>query len=216
MILYARRPWRLAGQLATDIGVGVWVVVWGLLGRFTFHRVRDLVEPVRQAAQGAGQLSGQLSRAADQAAGVPGVGGQLSQRLDAAAETVTQLLDAGDRQVAALDRLAEVLGWLVFLIPVTVVLAWWLPRRIAFVVRARSAQGFLDSGADLDLFALRALANQPLHVLARISDDPVAAWRTGDATVIHKLADVELRRSGLRMPVTDLAASAEGEKRRTP
>jgi hypothetical protein len=92
-------------------------------------------------------------------------------------------------------------GWLVFAIPAAIVLAFWLPRRIAFVLRARAAQRFIDSSADLDLFALRAMTSQPMHVLARISDDPVAAWRARDATVINKLAEIELHRSGLRWTV---------------
>ena len=36
-----------------------------------------------------------------------------------------------------------------------------------------------------------------MHVIAKISDDPVAAWRRGDRQVINALAAVELRRSGL-------------------
>jgi hypothetical protein len=91
-------------------------------------------------------------------------------------------------------------GWLVFLIPVSVVVAFWLPRRIRFWRQARAARAFIDSGADLDLFALRAMVTQPMHVLAAISDDPVGAWRGGDHTVITKLAEIELGRSGLRLP----------------
>ncbi len=76
----------------------------------------------------------------------------------------------------------------------------WLPGRIRFARRASAAPKFIDHAADLDLFALRAMANQPLHVLARLSDDPAAAWRRGDPDVIHRLATVELRSVGLRPP----------------
>ena len=92
------------------------------------------------------------------------------------------------------------LGWLVFLIPVVLLLVLWLPARIRFFLRARAAQRFLDADADLDLFALRAMVVQPMHVIAKISDDPVAAWRRGDKEVIHALAAIELRRSGLVPP----------------
>jgi hypothetical protein len=68
---------------------------------------------------------------------------------------------------------------------------------------------FLDTLADLDLFALRAMAAQPLYVLAEISDDPVTAWRSGDREVINKLAELELRRDGLRLPDTLRAVSSE-------
>ena len=65
-----------------------------------------------------------------------------------------------------------------------------------FFRQARASQQFLDASADLDLFALRAMASQPLHVLAGVSDDPVRAWREGDRTVIDALAEIELRRNG--------------------
>ncbi len=60
--------------------------------------------------------------------------------------------------------------------------------------------GFLDSAADLDLFALRAVANQPLHVLARISPDPAGAWRRKDVDVVRRLAALELQDAGLVLP----------------
>ena len=56
----------------------------------------------------------------------------------------------------------------------------------------------MAAGRDLDLFALRALATQPVHVLARVADDPAGAWRAGDAEVVSRLADLELRAVGLR------------------
>jgi hypothetical protein len=76
----------------------------------------------------------------------------------------------------------------------------WVPIRVAFIRRATAARRFLDSTDDLDLFALRAMARQPLHLLARISDDPAGAWRRGDRDVIAELASLELRSEGLRAP----------------
>ena len=73
----------------------------------------------------------------------------------------------------------------------------YLPLRWRFVREATAGQRFVDSGSDLDLFALRAMANQPLHRLARISDDPVRAWRDGDPDVVRALAVLELRDVGL-------------------
>ena len=53
---------------------------------------------------------------------------------------------------------------------------------------------------DLDLFALRALAHQPLHRLARISDDPAGACRRGERATVVALARLELSEVGLRPP----------------
>ena len=200
MGIYARRPWRFLGQVSADVFVLVWTVAWWIIGRAADRAILNVASPARDTATAAGKLSTQFTQAAEQAARVPGVGGQLRQPFDAAAGSLTDVIAAANRQVGSIERLADLMGWLVFLVPVTILLVLWLPRRIGFFVRARAAQRFLDSSADLDLFALRALASQPMHVLAGISPDPVAAWRTGDATVIHKLAEVELRRSGLRMP----------------
>jgi hypothetical protein len=85
-------------------------------------------------------------------------------------------------------------------LPVLFALLIWLPRRIRFSRRATAAQKFIDNAADLDLFALRAMANQPMHKLAKISNDPVTAWRDRDSAVIAQLADLELRATGLRAP----------------
>ncbi len=200
MGIYARRPWRFVGQVSVDVFVLGWVVVWWLVGSATQDAVGAVANPARQTAGAAGRLSGQLSDAAEQAAKVPRIGNTLRQPFDAAAGTVSELTKAANEQVMSIEHLATLLGWLVFLIPVTLVVAVWLPNRIRFFLQARAAQRFIDSSADLDLFALRAMTSQPMHVLARISADPVAAWRAGDATVIHKLAEVELRRTGLRIP----------------
>jgi hypothetical protein len=210
MTIYARQPWRLLGQLTGDVLVLVWVLLWWWVGRAAEQVVLGVAVPARETAGAAGRLSTQLGEAAEQAGKVPGVGDELRQPFDAASASLTEVLVAAQQQVASVERLAEVAGWLVWAIPVATVLAYWLPRRVRFALRARAAQRFLDSSADLDLFALRALAHQPLHVLGRISDDPVAAWRSGDATVIHRLAEVELRRNGLRVPTRLVAAPAGG------
>ncbi|HEY0776081.1 MAG TPA: hypothetical protein VGD51_18490, partial [Nocardioidaceae bacterium] len=67
---------------------------------------------------------------------------------------------------------------------------------------------FIDSSDDLDLFALRAMAHQPLHRLARISDDPAGAWRRGDPDVVRRLATLELRDSGLSVPEVPISGGS--------
>jgi hypothetical protein len=211
MGIYARQPARLAGQVVTDAFVLAWTVGWALLGRFVHGAALKVATPAREAAAAADQVSQQFRTAAEQAARVPGLGDSLRRPFDAASGGLGGVIAAADAQVASIERLATLLGWLVFAVPVAVLLAGWLPRRIRFVLRARAAQRYIDSSADLDLFALRAMASQPMHVLARISPDPVGAWRAGDATVIHKLAETELRRSGLRLPTATSAAASDGD-----
>lgn len=200
MRIYAQRRGQLAGQLAGDVAVLVWAVVWAVVGFVVDGAVAALAGPARETARTARDLAGQLGDAASSAAQVPGVGEQLRHPFDAASGSLGDLVALADRQAAGIERLATVAGWLVFLIPVATVLVLWLPRRVRFVRRAQAAQRFLDATADLDLFALRAMANQPMHVLAAISDDPVRAWRSGDRRVIDALAEVELRQAGLSLP----------------
>jgi hypothetical protein len=200
MRIYAQRRGQLAGQLAGDVAVLVWTVVWAVVGFVVDGAVAGLARPAREAARTARDLSGQFGDAATTAAQVPGLGDQLRRPFDAASGSLGDLVATADRQAVTIERLATAMGWLVFLIPVTTVLLVWLPRRVRFVRRARAAQRFIDATPDLDLFALRAMANQPMHVLATISDDPVRAWRAGDRRVIDALAEVELREAGLSLP----------------
>ena len=106
----------------------------------------------------------------------------------------------GRAQVEAVQTLAFWLGIAVALIPILIALAVYLPPRIRFVRRATAGKRFLDSAADLDLFALRAMTNQPLHVLARVSDDPAGGWRERDPDVVRRLAALELKDCGLHPP----------------
>jgi hypothetical protein len=85
-------------------------------------------------------------------------------------------------------------------IPIGLASSRYVPARVRFVRESSAGQRILDTRADLELFATRALAHQPLHLLARISPDPVGAVRRQEWPVIHALADLELRENGLRMP----------------
>ncbi|MGO1973172.1 MAG: hypothetical protein ACTH2Q_09460 [Propionibacteriaceae bacterium] len=200
MAIYARRPMRLLAQLGADLFVLGWGIVWWFIGRFTDATIRTVAEPARRTAEAADGVVEELRSAGEQAGRVPGVGDGLRTPLDGAADQVEAIAESARAQVQSIEHLAGVTGWLVFLIPVSVLVAIWLPQRIRFFLRARAAQRFIDSQADLDLFALRALANQPMHRLAKVSADPVAAWRSGDRSVIDELARMELRRAGLRPP----------------
>jgi hypothetical protein len=197
---YAQRPGRMLGQLLMDLFMVGWTILWWSVGRAVQDTVNAIATPARSSGDAARQVAEQIRQGAEQASQIPLVGAELRKPFDTVAGSLQGVVDAADQQVASIERAALLLGWLVFLIPVVILVVIWLPSRIRFFLRARAAQGFLDSEADLDLFALRAMAVQPMHVIARISDDPVAAWRRGDRTVIHALAAVELRRSGLNPP----------------
>ena len=111
-----------------------------------------------------------------------------------------------------MNGLALKLGLAIALTPVLIVLFFYLPPRITFVRNATAGQQFVDSTHDLDLFAIRALANQPLHLLARISPDPAGAWRARDPRVVAQLAALEMHDVGLRPPPWLLGGPAPGPR----
>jgi hypothetical protein len=80
----------------------------------------------------------------------------------------------------------------------SVVLLWWLPRRLGWIARASAAARIRTGPAGKDLLALRALATQPLTRLAALDPDIAAAWRRGDADAVDRLARLELGAVGLR------------------
>jgi hypothetical protein len=199
--LYSEVGVQRVGQVLGDLMVVGWIAFCTALGLFVFKVTNALGYPGRKAAEAGDGLAGDLHGMSDPIGKVPLVGDQLRAPVDGAANAAARLAEAGREQAHAVEQLAYLLAGVTIALPVLFALLIWVPRRIRFARRAKAAQQFIDNAADLDLFALRAMANQPMQRLAKISDDPVTAWREGDSTVIARLADLELRSSGLRAPL---------------
>lgn len=117
-----------------------------------------------------------------------------------AAGSGTSLRSAGTSMSSTVEAVALWLGLVTALVPIVIVAGLWLWVRVRFVRRATTAQRFIDSSDDLDLFALRALASQPMTALARVSADPAGDWRRRDPAIIRALATLELNDKDLRPP----------------
>lgn len=200
MKLYADLPARRTLQIAGDLFLVAWVWGWILLAQTVRDATLELRTPGYQMDSAATDLAGRLQDAGGVVSGIPLVGDDVKKPFDGAGSAAEGLAGAGRSQVAAVESLAFWLALAVALIPILLVLVIYLPARIRFVVRATAGRRFVDAGADLDLFALRALAGQPLHKLARIDDDPAGAWRRQDAQLVDRLARLELRSVGLKTP----------------
>ncbi|MEL4503930.1 hypothetical protein AAEX63_05175 [Luteococcus sp. H138] len=200
MQVYARPGWRMARQLTADLFVLGWVIGCALAARLLGRAVEQLAVPARQTGDAARSMSEQMRAAEQQVGSLPGIGGVLGDPFASMAGGLQQIGEQTTAQVAQVHHLAQVTTWTVFLVPSLTVLAFWLPRRIRFVRQAAAARSFIDADADLDLFALRAMANVPMDQLARITPDPVGEWRRGNAEVVRKMAALELERTGLAMP----------------
>jgi hypothetical protein len=198
--LYSDVGAQRAGQVIGDLLLVAWIWACVELGLVVHRVVAALGAPGRTAAEAGDGLAGDLRRLSEPIGKVPAVGNQLRSPIDSAAGAAARLAQAGRDTAHVVDQLAFVLAAVTIGLPVLLAVLIWVPRRIRFARRARAAQRFIDNVADLDLFALRAMANQPMHKLAKISDDPVTAWRDGDAEVIAQLAGLELRTTGLKPP----------------
>jgi hypothetical protein len=80
----------------------------------------------------------------------------------------------------------------------SVVVFFWLPRRLRWIERASAAAKMRGSAPGKDLLALRALATQPLAKLVALDPDIAAAWRRGDSDAVDRLAKLELGGAGLK------------------
>ena len=210
--LYADLPVRRTRQILADLSVLAWVVLWAYLGRFVHDATQTLAAPGRTLESAGNGFRDKMNGAGDAVDDLPVLHDRIASPFRSVSGVGDQIESAGTELVHAVDRLASVLGWTIALIPIVLVVGLWLALRIRFVRRASAAQRFVDSAADLDLFALRAIARQPMPRLAAVSDDPGGAWRRGDPDVIQRLAVLELRDCGLRPPVR-VSTPSEGEKR---
>jgi hypothetical protein len=202
MKLYADLAPRRALQAAGDAALLIWVLIWIWLAHEVHDAVLGLATPGHKLDAAGTSLGEKLRDAGSTVSGIPYVGDDVGRPFDGAGSSADQMAAAGRAQVEAVETLAFWLALAVALIPILIAIAVYLPPRIRFVRRATAGQRFMDSAADLDLFALRAMANQPLHVLARVSGDPVDAWRRRDPDMIRSLALLELEDVGLAPPPT--------------
>lgn len=208
MKIYADAPIRRTMQILGDVLLVVWVYAWVRTAVAVRDATLSLAEPGEQISAAGTGLADQLRSAGDRVGDLPLVGDEVRAPFDGAGGAADRLAAAGDAQVAAVETLAFWLSLAVWAVPVLLAAAIYLPLRWRFVREASAGRRFVDSSDDLDLFALRAMARQPLHRLARISDDPAGAWRRGDAQVVRELAALELRDSGLTVPEVPVSGSS--------
>lgn len=206
MKMYADAPARRSLQMTGDLLLVVWVYAWVRTAMVVHDATAALAGPGQQISDAGNGLAARLREAGRTVGNLPLVGSEARTPFDGAGAAAGRIAAAGDAQVQAVHTLAFWLGLAVAAIPVLVVAGVYLPLRYRFIRQATAGRRFVDSTDDLDLFALRAMARQPLHRLARISDDPVGAWRRGDPQVVRDLAALELRDSGLSMAAISTSA----------
>ena len=197
---YADLPAKRTRQIVGDVLVLAWVILWVQIGRTVHDLISRLAAPGRSLEQAGTNLENGLGDVGESMSRVPLVGDDLQAPFDAAGGAAGSITQAGIDLQAVVAQVATVAAIWVAAWPIAFVVAIWLFRRIRFARRAGAARTLVAAGADLDLFALRALARLPLTALATVSADPAGDWRRGDPAVVRRLASLELRSVGLKPP----------------
>lgn len=204
MRLYADRPDARTRQLAADLGLLVWAVLWIIVARAVHGAVLALAEPGRAVADLGRSISDSMGSAAGAAHRVPVVGDDLSRPFDALGAAGGSVTGAGQGASDAVHTLAAVLAVVLVVLPVGWLSARWLGWRSSWLREATAVDRLLSAGADglpdLELLAARAMATAPLAELARLPAGTGAGWRAGEPAALQALAGLELRRLGLRAP----------------
>jgi hypothetical protein len=196
---YADTPARRTRQLVADALVLAWLLGWLKVADVCRDAVLELKAPGRKLVEAGDGISGQLGRAADGADGLPVVGDEVASPLRAAAGGGRQLADAGRSQQEAVDLLGTGVFLLLFVVPLLVALAVWLPPRLAWAREAHAVRRLVRSGVPLEVFAHRAVAHASLPGLVS-QRAALGGWAEGDAAAVESLARWELRRLGLALP----------------
>jgi len=193
--LYAETAGLRARQLLGDLAVLAWTAAWVAAGVALYRLVEKLAVPGQRVEQAGSTFAGNVAEIQQTIGRVPVVGDQLQAPFGRLAGTGQTLADAGVTQQEVVHQLALWLGVAVAAVPVVALLLAWLPGRVGWVREAGAASRLRLDGADLELFAIRAVANRPLRQLHRASPDPAGDLRAGE---YEALADLELRALGLR------------------
>jgi hypothetical protein len=136
--------------------------------------------------------------AADAVSGVPVVGGDIGNALrDAGSATGGRVADAGRSGEERIHDLANLLGFLFFALPASILLITTLPARIRQVRELRAASNLLDVSTEdrRRLIAMRAAFSLPARELMRHTKDPMGDLETGryDALIEAAFAAEGLR-----------------------
>ena len=197
MKLYAETAGLRARQLLGDLAVLAWTAAWVAAGVALRRLVEKLAVSGARVEQAGSDFAGDVAEIQQKVGRLPVVGDELQDPFGRLAGVGRTLAAAGVTEQEVVHQVALWLGVMVAVVPVVALLLAWLPRRVAWAREAGAASRLRMDGADLELFAIRAVANRPLRALHRVTPDPAGALRAGE---YEALADLELRALGLRAP----------------
>jgi hypothetical protein len=195
--LYPDVPARRTRTIAADAAVVALVVLFAWLGVKVHDAVAELAGLGRGVSDAGAAVQGGFRTAGEKVGGAPLVGGELRDALtDAGQGTGGQAVAAGRKGEESANDLADLLGWLTFLVPSVLLLSRAVPPRVAQVRQLSAAHQVLRGGAEhRPLLAQRAAFGLPYGALLRHTRDPLGDLAAGrhDALVAAALEDAGLR-----------------------
>ena len=200
MSLYSDFGPRRTAQIVADavaVIVVIVAIVVGIAVRNTIAALGGVFVNLQDAGVGFESTMGEIG---ESLGGVPLIGDGIRGTFDQAAGAGVAIADAGRAGQAVVETIATVTGLGFALLPIAIVLLVWLWPRIRFVRRSAETRALLRLDDGEQLLALRALDGARAAELARISPQPLSAWRAGEPAVVRSLAALEARAAGVRLP----------------
>jgi len=183
--------------VARDALVILTLIVLAWLG-LKVHDTVDKLAVLGTGVHDSGQVvQDGFSRAADAADGIPVVGGDVANALrDAGEGTGGNVAQAGADGEERVHDLANLLGFLMFAVPASILLVLTVPGRIRQFRELNATGRLLDVTTEdrRQLVAMRAAFTLPATELARHTRDPIGDLLAGD---YEPLIDAAYDRAGL-------------------
>ncbi|MAT18119.1 MAG: hypothetical protein CMF56_06070 [Leifsonia sp.] len=191
----ARRTWQTIGDL-----IGVATIVLAIVAGVAVHTfIVTFADVGAQLEEAGAGFADTMTDVGENLGAVPLIGAGIRAPFDTASDAGTVLADAGQAQQDFVTQGALLAAVLVAVGPILAVLVLWLLPRLYGARRAREARTLAGSPDGHELLALRALATRPFRDLATVHVEPLTAWRERDTDAVRGLAQLELRRVGVRL-----------------
>src|SRR5215210_4139996 len=149
MQLYASAPVLRTRQLAADLGMLAWLVLWVLVARVVHGAVLVLAEPGRAVEDLGRSVAGNMESAAGVAEDVPLGGDELSVPFDALSDAGGSVTGAGLAAQDAVGTLATILAVVLVVLPVGWLVLRWLPWRLHWARDAGAARRLATADPDV-------------------------------------------------------------------
>jgi len=197
--LYPDIPRSRRAAILRDLLVLVLLVLLAWLGVKVHDSVAALASVPRGVAESGGAIQRGFESAGDTVGDAPVVGGPLGDALrDAGASAGGQITETGRAGEEDVNHLANLLGFLMFLLPAVAVLSRFLPERVMSVRRLTAASRAIGTALTPERersLAMRAAFGLPYERLVRYTPDPLGDLEAGrhDRLVAAALDDAGLR-----------------------